>query len=322
MSDHPKPRIVVSKCLGFGTCRYNGQVISDPFISKMQQYAAFLPVCPEMEIGLGMPRNPIRIILDDGRRRLYQPAAETDVTEKMERFTAAHLASLERIDGFILKNRSPSCGVSDVKIFKGYDAAASSVRGSGFFGAAIEEAFKGMPLEDEGRLRNFTLREHFLTKVYTFARLRLTRKAGTMGALVDFHTRHKLLFLGYNQAGYRAAGPIVANHEHLDFATVTDRYETALKSIMEQPPRDRSMINALQHAFGGVSDDLSHQERAFFLDSLEEYLDERIPLSTLTHLLKSWAVRFNNSYLLSQTLLDPYPKELVMISDSGKGRNL
>jgi len=316
----PKPVVVISKCLGFDSCRYDGERIHMPFVDKLKAHVTFLPVCPEVEIGLGVPRKPIRIVSVDGKNTLYQPATGKDYTEPMQNFVEAFLGSLPGVDGFLLKSRSPSCGVGDVKIHAGFEEGARTIRGSGFFGGAIRDKFAGLPVEDEGRLRNFTIREHFLTRIFLLARFREVRKSGAMEGLVNFHSVQKLLLMGCNQAQMRLAGKIVANHEKADWETVIIRYEEHLKRALANPPRFTAMINVLLHAFGGFSEVLSKEEKAFFLESIEEYRDERIPLSVRLHILRAWSIRYRNDYLLGQTFLQPYPAELVEITDSGKGR--
>jgi len=319
--EYPCPRIVISECLGFASCRYNGQTIPDNFIDKLKKYVDFLPICPEVEIGLGIPRDPIRIAEVDGAAILYQPASGKDLTDKMIRFVDKYLTDLTEIDGFILKNRSPSCGPGDVKIYIGLEKSAMTRRGSGFFGGAVFERFPQAAIEDEGRLKNFQLREHFLIKLFTMARFRATAASGKMSELVKFHSRHKLLFLAYNESHYRLSGRIVANHEKHALKRVLTEYLSELTTILSKPARYTGMINTLLHAFGGISDQLSSEEKKFFLNTIEEYRDERVPLSTLFHLLNAYAIRFDSQYLQSQIFLNPYPRELTEITDSGKGRN-
>jgi uncharacterized protein YbgA (DUF1722 family) len=143
-----------------------------------------------------------------------------------------------------------------------------------------------------------------------------------MHALMDFHSRQKLMLMGYNQSQMRTMGKIVANHEKADLATVVTHYEEHLKLALAKPPRIQSMINVLQHAFGGFSQQLSSEEKHFFLNSLEEYRDERIPLSAILHVLQAWAIQYQNAYLLNQSFMNPYPRQLVDMADSGKGRKL
>lgn len=322
MAKFPKPVVVVSKCLGFAHCRYDGQTIENPFVPRFQEFVEFRPVCPEVEIGLGIPRKPIRIVTVEGKNRLYQPATERDVTQEMETFVDSFLNSLTEVDGFFLKNRSPSCGTQDVKIYPGFENVSRTFRGDGFFGGEVLKRFDGLPVEDEGRLRNFTIRENFLTKLFTFARLRDVKKSGSMKALIDFHTTHKLMLMGYNQTQMRALGKIVANQEQNEFDAVLSAYQHHLKLALASMPKFTAMINVLMHAFGGFKDVLSKEEKQFFLESLEEYRDERIPLSAVLHVLRAWAIKYDNTYLLTQTFMEPYPHELVEITDSGKGRKL
>ena len=317
----PKPKVVISKCLTFDKCRYNGAVIPDRFVDNLKPHVEFITICPEVEIGLGTPREPIRIVQIDGKNTLYQPATEKFFTEEMITFTDRFLKSLEDVDGFILKNRSPSCGPADVKIYQGLNKSAMTSRGAGFFGGAVKEKFPMTAIEDEGRLKNFQIREHFMIKLFTLTRFRQIKSQRRMKDLVEFHSQHKLLLLAHNQLHYRNCGRIVANHEKLKPDQVFNNYEAELAQILRKIPRFTAIINTLQHAFGWISDGLSAEEKKFFLNSIEEYRDERIPLSAVVRLIHSSAIRFNNSYLQSQVFLNPYPTELVEITDSGKGRN-
>jgi len=317
-----KPNVVVSRCIEFDSCRYNGLKISDKFVEKLVDYVNFHPVCPEVEIGLGVPREPIRIVVDDGRKILYQPATERILTGEMEEFTENFLGSLDKIDGFILKNRSPSCGIKDVKIYHGLKNLSGVSRGSGFFGGAVIERFDGLAIEDEGRLNNFLIREHFLTKLYTMRSFRQVKEEknnkAKINKLIEFHTKNKFLFMGYNQNEMRTMGNIVANHEKEDIEIIIKNYGEHLKKVLLNVPECCSMINSIQHAFGRVSKDLKKDEKAFFTGIVEQYRDERIPLSTIIHLLKSYAIRFNDDYLLSQSFLIPYPEGLVEMIRQGK----
>jgi uncharacterized protein YbgA (DUF1722 family)/uncharacterized protein YbbK (DUF523 family) len=295
-------------------------MIPDRFVEKLKPYVEFLPICPEVEIGLGTPRDPIRVVQVDGKKQLYQPSTNKFFTDDALSFNEEYLSSLKEIDGFILKNRSPSCGQGDVKIYQGIEKSAMAEKGSGFFGGAVKDKFPMTAIEDEGRLKNFQIREHFITKLYTIARFREIRSEPKMGALVDFHSKHKLLLLAYNQTHYRMCGRIVANHNKLKPAQVYNEYEIELAHILRKIPRFTAIINTLQHAFGWISDGLSAEEKTFFLNSIEEYRDERIPLSAVIRLIHGAAIRFNNSYLQNQVFLNPYPADLIEITDSGKGR--
>lgn len=315
-----RPKILISKCLEHDTCRYDGEVIKHAFIRKMIQFVDFYTICPEVEIGMGIPRDPVRIVLVNGKKELFQPVTEVYLTEKMNTFCVNAISGLEDLDGFILKNRSPSCGINDVKIFLGTKKSAGSKRGAGFWGEMVQKRFSGYPMEDEGRLNNFFLREHFLTSIYVWARARMAKQRQSFKALLQFHRVHKLLFMAYNQAGAKRLGAICGNHKRIETAKVWDLYFEEVRKILAKPPKFTSMINALMHAYGGVSKGLSPVERNFFLRTLEEYRDERIPLSTVLHLIQGWALRFHNDYLGEQVLLSPFPSDLVDLTNTGKKR--
>ncbi len=322
MREFVKPKLIVSKCLGFAHCRYNGLIISDEFVSELQPHVDFNPVCPEVEIGLGVPREPIRVISVDEKLRLVQPATGRDVTDEMLGFTDSFLSSVEEVDGFILKSRSPSCGIKDVKVFRGMEKSAPVSRDAGFFGRAVSGRFPHLAIEDEGRLTNFRIREHFLAKLFTFSSFREIKASNSMKELVRFHSENKLLLMAYNQKELRILGRITANHEKKPFAEVIEGYGQHLFNAFSCAPRYTSNINVLMHAMGYFSKGLSHSEKSFFLDSLERYRSGKVPLSSNTSILRSWVIRFENEYLMQQTFFEPYPEGLIEITDSGKGRKL
>ena len=323
MRTFARPNVVVSKCMGFAACRYNGVTIPDAFVQQLEPYVTYHPVCPEVEIGLGVPRDPVRVVLIDDEPRLLQPATGADVTEKMQTFADDHLGSLTDIDGFILKGRSPSCGMKDVKLYRGMERGAAVARkGAGFFGQAVLEQYGHLPVEDEGRLTNFTIREHFLTALFALADFRAVKASGAMGELVRFHTDNKLLLLAYNESQYRVMGPIVANHKKQPAEAVIAAYEEHLWKALARPARRTAGINVLMHALGYFSEKLTSDEKAYFLDALEKYRAEKVPLSVPVSLLGAWITRFKEPYLARQTFFAPYPESLITISDSGKGRDL
>jgi uncharacterized protein YbgA (DUF1722 family)/uncharacterized protein YbbK (DUF523 family) len=322
MRDFAKPTVVCSKCIEFQACRYNGLIISSDVVKSLRPHVNFLPVCPEVEIGLGIPREPIRVVASSGALKLLQPATGRDVTDEMIKFTDSFLESLAEVDGFILKSRSPSCGIKDVKVYSGMGKGMSASKGKGFFGGAVWEKFGYLAIEDEGRLTNFRIREHFLTQLFTFADFRQVKKVKSMKDLVRFQTQNKSLLLAYNQKELRILGRVVANHEKKPTDQVIAEYEQHLWNAFSRMPRETSHINVLMHAAGHFSKELSSDEKKYFLNTLEEYRDERIPLSVPLNVLKSWAVRFGDDYFLQQSFVEPYPLELVEITDSGKGRNL
>ncbi|SYZ72330.1 conserved hypothetical protein [Candidatus Zixiibacteriota bacterium] len=322
MRKFEKPTVVVSHCLGFEAVRYNGAIINDDFVERLKGYVKFVTVCPEVEIGLGVPREPVRIVEIKGRRRLIQPATGLDLTEKMERFSEKFLKSLPEVDGFIMKSRSPSSGIKDVKIYSGKEKSPAIGKGPGFFGGEILEMFPGTAIEDEGRLLNLRIREHFLTRIFALAALRKVVGSGTIGKLVAFHTANKLLLMSASQKEMRLLGKIVANHEKRKFIDVGNDYDIHFRAALARPIRESANVNMLMHAFGYFSDKLSSNEKKHFLDLLEKYRNRRLPLAALTGIMHSWIIRFDEPYLAGQTFFELYPEELTELHDSGKGRDI
>ncbi|PDY46800.1 YbgA family protein [Bacillus pseudomycoides] len=321
MRQFAKPTVVVSKCLEFDACRYNGERISDITIRNLQPFVTFIPVCPEVEIGLGIPRETIRIIEDSGIHKLVQPSTREDVTERMQRFSDQFLSTLLDVDGFILKNRSPSCGTRDVKIYTGYDKSPVKEKGAGLFGGAVLKKFSHIAVEEEGRLSNFIIREHFFTRLFTIAHFKRIKHNKNLKELVSFQSDHKYLFMAYNQVKQKELGRIIANHTKDNIENLFENYEKTLYELLKRTPRYTSNINVCQHIFGYFKDKLNKQEKEYFLTLLQKYADKKIPLSNLLVVLKSWVLRFEDHYLFRQTYFEPYPEALVEISDSGKGRD-
>lgn len=308
-----KPVVVLSKCLEFAPCRYNGAMIPDRFVRQLEPHVTFLPVCPEVEIGLGVPRDPVRVVSEKGELHLLQPATGRDLSEKMRRFSNQFLTSMSEVDGFILKNRSPSCGIKDVKLFPKVNAEISIGKGAGFFAGEVLEHFPGLAIEDEGRLNHPKIRDHFLTKLFTLARFREAKRTNRQEALVRFHATHKLLLTAYNQKIIRLLGRIVGNSEKRPAAELFREYAPPLRQALARPPRSSSNINTLMHTFGYFSDELSKKEKAFFLRTLETYRKGHLPRSAALSILKAWVVRFQKEYLEDQTFFEPYPESLVEI---------
>ena len=301
MRRHHRPTVVMSKCLELDACRYDGQMVRAPFIKKLMPHVDLDPVCPEVEIGLGIPRDPIRLVALEGAKRLVQPTTARDVTDRMEAFSTRFLVERGEVDGFILKSRSPSCGIRDTKIYGSNDDLQPLGRGQGMFGAAVLGRFPNAAVEDEGRLTNFRLRHHFLTKLFARASFRNVRSSGKMARLVAFHADNELLLMAYHQTEMRALGRIVANRERRPFGAVTTDYEERLSHALARPPRSTSNINVLMHALGYLSEGLSGAEKKHFLALLDEYRAKRASLSAPLALLQSWIARFDEPHLARQT---------------------
>lgn len=300
MTDFARPRVVVSKCLGFAACRWNEAVIEDEFVDKLGEWVESVPVCPEVGSGLSVPRDPVRLVGKGEDVRLIQPATGIDWTEPAREFVAGFLKNLGPVDGFLLKSRSPSCGPKDVRIYSGPEPGAAARKGTGLFAASVKKAFPGAAMEHEGRVKNFRLREHFLTKLFALAELRRVEEQGTVAGLIEFQARYKLLLMGYNQARMRTMGKIVANPGKEPFHRLLAAYRDQLDPALARAPKAPAIINVLMHAAGYFKKQLTAREKAHFLETLDLYRQGRLLLGTLQTLLYSWILRYDQAYLADQ----------------------
>ncbi len=308
-----KPRIVSSKCIEFAPCRYNGLMIKSSIVKKLKDYCEFLPVCPEISIGLGIPRDPIRVVDSGGGLELYQPKTRKMFTKEMEQFSESFFESINNIDGFILKNKSPSCGVKGINIYTSFEDSRPRKDGVGLFAARIMEYFPNLPVEDEGRLRNLFIRENFLTNIFTLSKFRRV-KSGDLNDLINFHTQNKLLLMSRSPSNLQKMRPILSNKHEQPLDNIKADYEKLLNRTLVEVPNASLNINVLLHAMGYFSKMLKHDEKTLFLNTIEEYREGRIPLLVCLNMLKMWIIHFDQEYLDQQTFFEPYPHDLMQIT--------
>jgi len=309
-----KPKILISKCIEFDNCRYNGQMIGSDFVKKLKKFIEFIPVCPEVEIGLGIPRSPIRIVDEKDKIILVQPETKKDVTIKMIDFSNNFLKNIE-IDGVILKSKSPSCGIKDVKIYPKIEKSAPIRRDKGFFGKAVIEKFQLIAIEDEDRLRNRIIKENFLRKIFTTALFREIKNKKSINELIKFHSNNKFLIMSYSQKELKKLGNIVANKDKKPISEILDEYGKNLSLAFSKSPKCSSNINVLKHTFGYVSKNLKSEEKKLFLKSLKDFEEGHVGISVPVSIMKSWIIRFDEPYLKKQSYFNPYPEELVEVEN-------
>ena len=318
-----KPTIFISACIEQVACRFDGTVISDIFVKRLLPYVNVVKACPEMAIGLPSPRDSIRMIYSkkDGKQ-LINKKRDVDYTLKMQNFTLNYIKGLEEknIVGAILKAKSPSCGFNDVKLYPKEDnKPAITAKDSGFFGGPLKEAFNDLPFETERRLSNYDIRDKFFIEIFLLASFKEVSKTNKIKYLVDFHTNNKYLIMTFSQKILKELGNITANHDHLVVDVVYNNYYIKLKELISNKITKQKRINVLTHIYGYFKNILSKDEKVYYFELQNQYLENRVPFQTLMTLLRSYIIRFQDSYLLKQTIFEPYPKELGEITDSGKG---
>ncbi|RZT21070.1 YbgA family protein [Fictibacillus sp. BK138] len=320
MEAYARPRVVISKCLEFDACRYNGDVIYNDVIKKLIDYVDFVPVCPEVEIGLGTPRETIRIVKQGEEHLLLQPSTKRDVTKEVTSFSENYLAGVKETDGFILKTRSPSCGIKEVKVYASTEKGPAIGHASGLFGGKVTQLFSHLAVEEEGRLNNFTIRDRFYTKLFTLASFRRLLPMG-LDAVNDFHKKNYYLLMAYSKPTLKVMNRILKNVQENGEEKTIELYAKALHKLFNRAARNDSNRSVAKEIFNRFEHELSKREIAFFEELMQKYANKKEPFSSITTLLKSHAIRFEDNEVLQQTFFAPYPEILLEISDSGKGRD-
>lgn len=318
MRNFERPVVLVSKCIGFDACRYNGQMTKDDFVEKLKNYVNFIVVCPEVAIGMEVPREAIRLVKDNEEIRVVQANTGKDYTKDMMEFSEEFLTNTEDFDGCILKSRSPSCGIKDVRIYSSCEKGPCISKGKGIFADCVIKKFEGVAIEDDGRLKDFNIREHFLTKIFILSEFRKIKESEDIRKLKEFHNNNKLLFKMYNKIQLKQLDVLINKCNKLNLAEIFQQYNDKLKLIFAKNARYVSKINTLNKVAESFFDKLSQEEKEFILESIKKYEEGHIPYSVPLYLIKSYAIRFNDTNLLNQSLFSPYPEELVEMRDSGK----
>lgn len=319
--DFIKPKIMISRCVEFEPCRWNGDMIHSFYIQRLKSFAEFIPVCPEFDIGLGVPRNPVRLIKKGKNLHLIQSVTEADFTEKMKQYAQKVCEENCDADALILKEKSPSCGTGNVKIYPGPGKVSPlSGDGIGIFADIALKFFPSIPVIHEGKFNDLKWREHFYIQIFTLASFRKLSKAPDVRSVMAFQERNKLLFMAYHQRLMREMGRLAAGMNSTNFQKSFAEYEKYLRELLCRPPKPVSHINVLMHALGYFSDRLHTLEKQFFLNSLEMFREERIDLSSCLAVMHSWILRFNQPYLKNQSYFQPFPIELLNVRDSAKAK--
>jgi uncharacterized protein YbgA (DUF1722 family)/uncharacterized protein YbbK (DUF523 family) len=314
----PRPvRIGISSCLLGNKVRYDGGHKRDAFlVDTFGQYVEWVPVCPEVEMGLGVPRETVRLEQRDGDIRLLMPKTGEDYTEVIRRFADRRLADLtkEHLCGYILKKDSPSCGMERVRMYS--SSAAPHRGGRGLFAEALIQRFPHLPLEEEGRLNDPRLRENFVSRVFAYHRWQqLTERRLTHAALLQFHAQHKFFLVAHSQIGTKRLGRLLARSEPaVEIKRVAAAYLEGFTEVMKCPPTRRSHTNVLQHIAGYVSNHLDSDESQELTEMIEQYRLGLLPLIVPVTLIRHYVRKFQVAYLRDQVYLSPHPHELMLLN--------
>jgi uncharacterized protein YbgA (DUF1722 family)/uncharacterized protein YbbK (DUF523 family) len=296
------------------TVRHDGGHKHDKFLTDtLGQWVEWVPICPEVEIGLGTPRPAMRLVASGTGGRLQIRKTGEDLTERMAGWAAGWLAGAGDLEGFVLKKDSPSCGMERVRLYPKHDEGTAERTGVGIFAAALAEHLPYLPVEEEGRLNDPTLRERFFDRVFALRRWRRFRSSEPRVAdLQAFHAASKMSLLSHQESGYRTLGPIVAAAGRVDLEASLDSYESGYLEVFRHTATRRRHTNVLQHLAGHLKKVIESDDRAELSGVITRYREGTLPLVVPITLLRHHTRRNGSDWLRSQTYLDPYPDELML----------
>jgi uncharacterized protein YbgA (DUF1722 family)/uncharacterized protein YbbK (DUF523 family) len=314
-----KLRLGVSACLLGREVRYDGQHKRDLFVTDvLGAFVEWVPVCPELEVGMGVPREPIRLVGAGASPRLVGEKSGRDWTEPMRRFAEARVRELQKLDlhGYVTKRDSPSCGLERVRVH-GPRGGPPRRDGVGLFVRVLAEQMPLLPIEEEGRLGDPALRESFVERIFAHARWKAALARGMRrGDLVAFHASQKLAVLAHSPAAYRALGALVGGVARGSARPTIEAYGRGLMAALRVPATRGRHANVLQHMLGFFREVVSPADRVELADLVRDYARGLVPLVVPLTLFRHHVRRHGGSpgvaWLASQTYLDPDPKELML----------
>lgn len=312
--DADKIQVGISACvLGQGV-RFDGGHKRLGFVDRdLRQYVSFVPVCPEVAIGMGIPRPTIRQVEDDGQLLVVgSTTSDVDVTDDLNQFSQTQAQSLNGLSGFVVCAKSPSCGMERVKVYhpKGHTLRHDSV---GVFTKALMEQHPLLPVEENGRLCDPVLRENFVTRVFAYqAWQQLIASGLTADKLVKFHSRYKFLVMANHQVSYRTLGQLISDLRSSTLEDVADEYITGLMFALKQRAGRKGHTNALMHLQGYFKRFIGTNERQALADVIDKYRQGLLPLMAPMTLIQHLLIKFPNDYLSKQVYIKPHPEKLAL----------
>ena len=309
-----KIRLGISTCLLGENVRYDGGHKLDRFLTEtLGQYVEYVPVCPEVECGLGTPREALRLVGNPEAPRLVTTHTKQDLTDRMTQWAQKRVDELEKegLYGFIFKSDSPSSGMERVKVYS--EQGMPVKKGIGMFARVFMGHFPLLPVEEEGRLHDPVLRENFIERIFTLKRWRETLEhKESRGSLVDFHTRHKLLILSHSPRHYQIMGKWVAQDKTIPLKEIYQQYQILLMEALFLKTTPKKNSNVLQHMMGYFKEQLSSDEKQELIEVIDSYRQEYIPLVVPVTLIGHYVRKYNQPYLKEQVYLNPHPMELQL----------
>lgn len=310
-----RPRIGISSCLLGQRVRYDGGHKKDAFLTQtFGRFVEWVAVCPEVEVGMGTPRESIRLVGSAAHPRLVGDRSGRDWTEPMQAYAKRRVGELStmKLAGYVLKKDSPSCGMERVRVYPGKGIAPHR-NGRGMFAQVLLEASPLLPIEEEGRLNDPKLRDNFIERVFAYQRwTTLLEDRPSLGTLVAFHAAHKFILMAHSEPHLRQLGRLVAGAKGRPLRGALEEYGRGFMEALGVPATARKHVNVLTHLAGYFSKQLSAEERAELAETIADYHHGLVPLIVPITLIRHYVKKHRIAYIQDQVYLQPHPKELML----------
>jgi uncharacterized protein YbgA (DUF1722 family)/uncharacterized protein YbbK (DUF523 family) len=312
-----KIRIGVSSCLIGEKVRWNGDHKQDRYVREiLSRYFEYIPVCPEVEVGMGVPRETVALYGDPEKPSMISKKTQTDWTKPMEKYIKSRINTLSADDlcGYIFKSKSPSCGMARVPLYSEFGSHKVK-HGPGMFAKAFINSFPLVPTEEEGRLNDPRIRENFIVRVFSFKRFNLLlNEKFSLGQWVKFHTQHKFLLLAHSRKHYDELGELVAHSKTIKPSELKKKYGELFMEALTSKSTPKKNTDVLLHMMGFLKKLLTKIEKEDILSTIEDYRSEILPLIVPVTLIRHQVKKHNIEYLRDQLYLNPHPKELMLLN--------
>ena len=309
-----KIKVGVSSCLMGEKVRFDSGHKKNAYINDiLSEYFEFSTFCPEVEIGLGTPRETIRLVqVEDQVRCVGTKTPDLDVTEKLIASADSQKDWHQQLCGYILKKSSPSCGMERVRLYKGNHPDKTGV---GLYAKRLMDNFPQLPVEEEGRLGDARLRENFIQRVYVYSRWKtLMAENLTMQGLQQFHAQHKYIFMSHDQVLAKELGALLARKGTQDIQDLADHYLASMMDLLKIIATRKTHVNTLQHLQGYLKTHINSDDKQELLFNFDQYRKGLLPLIVPITLLRHYFRRFPNDYITNSYYLQPHPGELMLLN--------
>lgn len=303
-----RPKIMISRCLGFENCRYDGNIIQFDILQHLQKYIDFIEICPEYDIKLGIPRYPLKLVQKNDLH-LIQSSTKKDITDSMNSYTDKLILKMHYINGIIIKSKSPSCGIKTVKIYSSeYEQKLLHNYGTGLFIERFLQHYSYLPFIDEINIKNDDMQDNYFVSVFLYTDFK--NHCDTLTQLFQFHKRNKLLLMSFNKNIQKKLDSILINNQNMNELYIIKKYTCMFKTVLLHSPSRNKYVDIFIYIVDLLSNILNTSEIKSLFENIYIYYIGNISILNLRNIFNQYILKYKLDYLTNQSIFSPYPYNL------------